>query len=248
MSADANYTEVARVVAINRYPVKSMAGETVSDAHIGWHGIAGDRRFAFLLEDDTSGLPWLSARETPGALGYASRYATEQDVDRGRAEVITPGGQTLTVRSRELLSEMQQLSGKSTRLVRLHRGCYDAMPLSLVSLSSVASVRTLVGKIVDQRRFRANVVVESFDEHPYPEDRWIGDLLVFGDSPQAARVRVNRRDPRCQVINVNPDSLEIDKSIHKAIIQERKNLCGVYGSTERPGVISVGDIIKRRKH
>src|SRR5438552_3568421 len=40
-------TELGRVREIVRYPVKSMAGVPAESAFLGWHGLEGDRRFAF---------------------------------------------------------------------------------------------------------------------------------------------------------------------------------------------------------
>ena len=39
--------EIGQIEAIYRYPVKSMRGERVDAATLGWHGIDGDRRLAF---------------------------------------------------------------------------------------------------------------------------------------------------------------------------------------------------------
>jgi len=36
--------EIGQVEAIFRYPVKSMAGEGLEAANLGWHGLEGDRR------------------------------------------------------------------------------------------------------------------------------------------------------------------------------------------------------------
>jgi len=38
--------EIGHVEAIFRYPVKSMAGERLEVAELGWHGLDGDRRLA----------------------------------------------------------------------------------------------------------------------------------------------------------------------------------------------------------
>lgn len=38
--------EVGHVCEVVRYPVKSMAGTPTESAVLGWHGLAGDRRFA----------------------------------------------------------------------------------------------------------------------------------------------------------------------------------------------------------
>ena len=41
-------TVVGHVAALWRYPVKSMAGEKLDAVEVSWHGLAGDRRWAFI--------------------------------------------------------------------------------------------------------------------------------------------------------------------------------------------------------
>ena len=62
--------ELGRISAIFRYPVKSMAGELLDAATLGWHGIEGDRRLALRRLNDTSEFPWLSASKLPQLLLY----------------------------------------------------------------------------------------------------------------------------------------------------------------------------------
>ena len=47
--------EIGHVEAIFRYPVKSMGGERLEVAELGWHGLDGDRRLALRRIDDRSG-------------------------------------------------------------------------------------------------------------------------------------------------------------------------------------------------
>ena len=42
--------EVGRVAGMWRYPVKSMAAEALEWADVGWHGVEGDRRWAFIRD------------------------------------------------------------------------------------------------------------------------------------------------------------------------------------------------------
>src|ERR1700682_4730373 len=63
--------EIGHVEAIFRYPVKSMGGERLEVAKLGWHGIDGDRRLAFRRIDDRGGFPWLSASQLPDLLLFA---------------------------------------------------------------------------------------------------------------------------------------------------------------------------------
>ncbi|NDJ12623.1 MAG: hypothetical protein EBY17_15720 [Acidobacteriia bacterium] len=44
--------EIGVVDAVFRYPVKSMAGEALDIADLGWHGINGDRRLALRRMDN----------------------------------------------------------------------------------------------------------------------------------------------------------------------------------------------------
>ena len=56
--------EVGRVVSLWRYPVKSMAAEPLEQIDVSWHGLAGDRRWAFVQDGLVrSGFPWLKIRE-----------------------------------------------------------------------------------------------------------------------------------------------------------------------------------------
>jgi len=62
------FVEIGHVEAIFRYPVKSMAGERLEAANLGWHGLAGDRRLALRRVDDRGGMPWLTASKLPDLL------------------------------------------------------------------------------------------------------------------------------------------------------------------------------------
>src|SRR4029453_18046815 len=62
---------IGEVEALFRYPVKSMRGEALDDAALGWHGIDGDRRFAFRRVDERGGFPWLSASRLADLLQFS---------------------------------------------------------------------------------------------------------------------------------------------------------------------------------
>jgi MOSC N-terminal beta barrel domain len=57
---------VGRVVALWRYPVKSMAAEELEAVEVSWNGLAGDRRWAFVRDGQVrNGFPWLT--KMPGS-------------------------------------------------------------------------------------------------------------------------------------------------------------------------------------
>ena len=98
--------EIGQVEAIFRYPVKSMAGERMEFAHLGWHGIDGDRRLALRRTHVQSGFPWLSATKLPDLLRF-----TPLPVENGAdipTHVRTPEGKGLAVFDPELAVEIER--------------------------------------------------------------------------------------------------------------------------------------------
>ena len=85
--------EVGRVAALWRYPVKSMAAEALERVEVGWHGIAGDRRWAFVRADqECNGFPWLTIRELPELARYQPRLVAPARPDATAVRVRTPAG------------------------------------------------------------------------------------------------------------------------------------------------------------
>jgi hypothetical protein len=85
--------EIGYVEAIFRYPVKSMRGERLEVAELGWHGIDGDRRLAFRRMDDHSGMPWLTASKLPDLILYAPHRGEEGAQGELPTHVRTPDGE-----------------------------------------------------------------------------------------------------------------------------------------------------------
>ena len=54
---------VGQVESLWRYPVKSMRGEELEEAFVGFSGVYGDRLFAFKSSACPKGFPYLTGRE-----------------------------------------------------------------------------------------------------------------------------------------------------------------------------------------
>jgi len=97
-SADSPTRSVGRVTELWRFPVKSMAGEHLEEAQLGWHGVTGDRRWAFVRGDTPrSGFPWLTIREEPPLAQYRPYLRDRARPDRSETWVRTPDGDELDV-------------------------------------------------------------------------------------------------------------------------------------------------------
>lgn len=232
---------LGHVCELVRYPVKSMAGAVTESAFLGWHGLDGDRRFAFRRLGDDSGFPWLSASRLPELILYHPCGLDETTGEPLPTHVRTPAGSHLELRSGELRNEISGRFGSNVELMKLKHGIFDEAPLSVISLTTIAGVGAEAGVDLDRRRFRANVLLEILDPQPFLEDGWVGGKLVFGNGEPSPTVSVTMRDLRCMMINLDPDSAKQDARVMKAVVRLNKNYAGVYGAVMQTGAIRVGD-------
>ena len=229
---------LGHVSEIVRYPVKSMAGIPTGSALLGWHGLEGDRRFAFRRMDDRSGFPWLTASRLPELLCY---QPTNVNGDDDPSHVLTPNGSSIELMSPELNAEISARVGNTVELMKLKRGIFDEAAVSLISLATIAGIGREAGLNLDRRRFRANIVLETECTDTFHEDQWVGRTLLFGEHDQGPAVNVTMRDLRCVMINLDPETAEPDPRVMKTVMRLNENYAGVYATVVRTGRIAVGD-------
>lgn len=236
--------ELGHVAELVRYPVKSMAGTAAESAFLGWHGLDGDRRFAFRRVGDGSGFPWLSASRVAELLLYHPFGLDGSAGEPLPTHVRTPDGVDVQLGSVELQSEIADRLGSSVELMKLKHGMFDEAPVSVISLATIAGIGDEAGMKLDRRRFRANIVLETGEQEPFLEDRWVGGTLVFGSSEPAPAVRVTLRDVRCMMVNLDPDTATQDARVLKTVVRLNKNNAGVYGTVVQTGTIRVGEPVR----
>lgn len=229
--------QAGRVVGLWRYPVKSMAGEALSEIDVSWHGLAGDRRWAFIRNGvPRSGFPWLTLRERGDMSHYHPSFVEPDRPDESALVVRTPEGVDHVIDDPVLAAH---LAPDGARLIKQDRGIFDTFPLSLVSTRTLAQLSDAVGLPLDVQRFRPNILVETTEEGESPEDAWVGRVLRVG----AMRMRIDKRDGRCVVITIDPVTTERNPLILKTVARDRDGCVGVYGSTVEPGRVAVDDAV-----
>jgi uncharacterized protein YcbX len=235
--------KIGEVEKLFRYPVKSMMGETLDVANLGWHGLEGDRRLAFRRADDSGGFPWLTASKLPELILFApQRRGPAADGDLP-THVRTPEGQELAVFGQALATEVGRRHGTPVEMMHLNRGIFDEASISVIASATVGEIARLAVQPPDVRRFRPNLLIASLRSVPFEEDAWVGGVLSFGEAKEGAAIAVTNRDERCSMVSFDPDSARRNPEVLKAIVRVSDNRAGVYGAVIRRGRVAVGQPI-----
>jgi uncharacterized protein YcbX len=238
--------EIGHVEAIFRYPVKSMAGERLDTANLGWHGLDGDRRMALRRLDDRSAMPWLTASRLPDLLRFTPLRQKEDAPGELPTHIRTPDGQEMPVFGEELAEEVGRRHGAPVQMMQLRNGIFDEANISVIASNTVCEIARLAGRPLDVRRFRPNIVVRLVQPVPFQEDEWVHGVLSFGAGEDGPAIAVTMRDERCSMVNLDPDSATSAPEVLKAVVRANQNNAGIYGAVTRAGRLTVGQTIVLR--
>jgi len=156
MRGSQNCRLVGRVVGLWRYPIKSMAGQPLSEVAVSWHGFAGDRRWALIRNGVTSsGFPWLTLRDREDMCHYCPSFADPAKPDHSPVIVRTPSGAVYDVMDAALAAELYPLGAW---VIKQDRGIFDTFPLFLITTQSISALGDLAG-------FRVQLIYEHGNCH-----------------------------------------------------------------------------------
>jgi uncharacterized protein len=204
------------VKEIWRYPVKSMAGESLAAADITEHGIAGDR----IIQVRNAGGRIFTARTRPALLRHQAVLADNGDV-------LVDGRPWNT---EHVADEVARAAGKGTRLVRGDaEDRFDILPL----LVTTDGMFEAVG--YDRRRFRPNLVVGGVAG--LSERQWEGAQLRIGE----VVIGMDDLRGRCIMTTFDPDTGKQDLNVLRRMQKEFDGVLGLNSYVVTPGRISVGD-------
>jgi hypothetical protein len=249
-------TVVGTVQSLWRYPVKSMRGEELEQAFVGYGGVYGDRLYAFHRSSGPKGFPYLTGREQAAMLLYRPRFRhpekAARPVNLAEAESLGSGVTPLHADSAELAVDVEAPSGErfaiddpalartlsggeALKLLRSDRAMTDCRPVSIFGVRTASAL----GPGVDPRRFRANVYGDFASG--FLEDTFVGKTLRIG---LKAVVSVLQRDARCQMVTLDPDTAKSDPGVLRAIAKEHEGKAGVYAAVLIEGMVRKGDPIE----
>jgi len=230
---------IGQIAKLARFPVKSMGGEELEEAMLGWNGMAGDRQWAFIKSQGYSRFPWFTGRDHSPLLPCRAHYPPGADPKTAKPLIAAPDGWSGPIDDPGLTAWLERESRASFRLIQIGRGAFDSMPVSLVSSGGHAELEASHGSRIDKRRFRINVEVET----DMPMRVWAGRRLAVGGE-DGAQLSVTEPIQRCVMITIDPDTGERDPWLMRTVAQQFGNTYGVYANVVRPGILRRGDPVR----
>lgn len=230
------------------------------------HGIPGDRAFALMFDSDASResviVPWMKKQsfamqcDWPGLAALNCQYDPQTGVltvKRNWVELLV--AQTNTESGRDRINAFftgylaaiypsqsarhpdrtpLQLVGDGNGTTRYPDR--ELGHLSLVSQATLDQLSVTVGKAIDVRRFRPNIVVEGVSA--WGEFNWVGQEINLG----TARLEITAPINRCLNIDVNPDTGERDIPLFSLLQKHFKHKqTGVLAKVITSGTANLGD-------
>jgi uncharacterized protein YcbX len=118
----------------------------------------------------------------------------------------------------------------------------DCYPVLLLTTSALRSMsEALPASVIDVRRFRPNIVIDTGDLPGHPEFDWAGQRLRIG----TVELDVINDCPRCTAITraLDGDTPD-DRNILRHVVRELGQAVGVYCTVRTPGTIAVGSSVE----
>lgn len=221
---------------LRRYPVKGMRGEDLKQVQVNSSGVAGDRVFALVDETSTTkNFPWMTPRQRSEMVLFRPRFV---DGDLSRVEIETPEGEILSFPSEEFVKLLEKRFSRRLSLRFTLDGMKDSRPLSLISLQTIEALSSELGlNLLSLERFRANFYADWENGKPYFENDLIGKTLKIGN----AEVEFDKRNSRCVVPTLDPDTAASTARILQKIEQDHEGCVGIYALTKKEGTVKSGD-------
>lgn len=254
-----------RSVSLLSYtPVKGLALVHPSEVHVGVEGVADNRRFYLIGEDDRRYeitrdgrtalvVPAYDAEAELLSLRFPDGSVAEDRVELDGAVVTDFYGRPVSGRlvKGPWAEALSRFVGTPLRLVKADRpaGGVDREhgPVSIVSDASVEELARQAGVAdVDGRRFRMLITLGGC--RPHEEDEWVGREVRLGE----VVVRVLEQVARCAATTYSPTTGTRDLDTLRIIrgyrgVRDGKNLdFGIYGEVVQPGRVAVGDPVEPR--
>jgi uncharacterized protein YcbX len=261
---------VGRIVAVWRYPVKSMMGEELNATAVTGYGLLGDRALALVDEETCKVVSAKNPRRWPAMFDFRAAYV-EPPAD-GKplppVRIALPDGQTVTTDQADAPSRLAAGLGRPVRLARADATAatcegywpdYDWLPerdqvfdfpLPAGTFFDCAAVHLITTATLD--RLRALTPASRFEVPRFRPNFVIespNGLAGFVENDWVGRtlalggvqLRIDRPCVRCVMTTLSQGSLPKDPAVLRTAVRENGGNVGVYASVVRGGWVRRGD-------
>jgi len=198
------------VIALYRYPVKSLRGEALERAEVRPDGFAGDRERALVVRSPD----------------HARSGKTYRGKEQRRLHTVADVGAA---------QALAGAAGLEIAPVDEEPHYFDAEPVSIVFDVWLRELEARLGYAVEALRFRPNVVAAAAPSFAAAESALVGRRLHVG----AVVLDVVKPITRCVTPTYDLRSGDPDPALARTLVGERGNLMGVYCRVVVPGTIAL---------
>jgi hypothetical protein len=227
---------VGQLVALRRFPIEPLSGETPNEVAVRPQGAVGDRAYEIVDERDGQALTWQTA---PEALLYSARFLEDLVVDDLEAwtRVRLPDGREFEMRDPAWLSDLGRRLARPLALRRSPETGPDGGLLHLISRPTLRFVERVYGAPVEQRWLRANFLIDLSGGKAFEEDEWIGRQIRIGDT----LCEVVSPSQGCLAVTFRPENAAGDLSMLEGLLKVRGGALGLRVRAARGQRIRVAD-------
>jgi len=252
----------ATVTALTRYPVKGLSPEALQSIKLQpGYGFSGDRAFALALPNtpfdpaNPKCLPktlFLMLARQEALARLETRYDAESGVLHVKDGSLVLSADT---RTSEGVAEIEAFftqflpagQSGSPKLVTAPDHSFTDVgvhsrelmrAISMLNLASLRDFEAKVGRKIDPRRFRANILIDGLE--PWVEMDWLERELSIG----SMRFRGTRLTRRCPATEVNPDTTLRDINVPEELKRLYDHIfLGIYLYVLDVGELAIGDAL-----
>ena len=222
-----------RITHLWRYPVKSLAGESLTNTRVDRGGVPFDRHYIIIDGDSRRRGKALTARLVADLLAYRATAAGEA------VRVQAPDGRVFAI-DEAFSSHLQSALSRPISIETAGASgepFHDAHDILVLNDASVRALEQEWGHPLNPLRFRPNIMLAGDDLAPYVENQWVGHRFKVGE----AIFEGAALDERCVLTTIDPDTLARDPSFLRLIVERHDQCFGLYCRVQKAGKIAIGD-------
>src|SRR5207344_380309 len=108
--------------------------------NMGWHGLEGDRRFAFRRLQEPGDFPWLTAGKFPELVRFAPLRNSNGVGGEHPTHIRTPDGVEMDMFGEDLAADIGRRYGAPVQMMEMKHGIFDEACISVIASATVQEI------------------------------------------------------------------------------------------------------------